>query len=83
MRAGLIGEEIRDSLAIMDGHLDIIHPAGQEVEFVMLQHYRERIRGLVGETELDERRIAQEAAIAADRSCIAENSAVGSPTANV
>ena len=37
-----------------------------------MDRYRERIRDLLAETEVDERRIAQEAALAADRSCIAE-----------
>ncbi len=68
----LIGEEIRDSLALIDGHMDLITQQARDVEDHLLQHYRERIRALVGETDLDERRIAQEAAIAADRSCIAE-----------
>lgn len=67
-----IEAEIKDSLGIMDGLLRTITLQAREVEEHLVQHYRERIRALIGEIEFDERRILQEAAMAADRSCIAE-----------
>jgi len=68
----LTGEEIRRSLDAVAEHLEQVEKQASEVEASLVQHYRDRIVALIGEGEIDERRIAQEAAIAADRSCIAE-----------
>lgn len=68
----LIAQEIGRCLDAIAGYLELIARQAREVEEGLLQHYRDRIRLLLGEIDVEERRIVQEAAIAADRSCIAE-----------
>jgi uncharacterized protein (TIGR00255 family) len=64
--------DIQRSLVNIAGLLDEVTAQAREVESGLLLRYRERITQLLADTEVDERRIAQEAAIAADRICIAE-----------
>ncbi len=68
----LTAVDIFRSLDLMVGLIDHVGNMARDVEENLLQRYRERIKNLMGETVLDERRLAQEAAIAADRSCISE-----------
>jgi uncharacterized protein (TIGR00255 family) len=70
---GMVTEvDIQRSLVNIAGLLDEVTAQAREVESGLLLRYRERITQLLADTEVDERRIAQEAAIAADRICIAE-----------
>lgn len=68
----LTAQDIRTALGQVSGHLERLKTQAREAEDSLLQRYRERIGLLLGEVEADERRIVQEAAIAADRSCISE-----------
>lgn len=68
----LIEVDIQQSLALVNEYLETVTAESRLVETALLDRYRERIALLLADSEIDERRIAQEAAIAADRSCIAE-----------
>lgn len=65
----------RDLLACLgrvDGHVRGLRARERECERDAARRYRQRIVRLLGSTPVDERRIAQEAAIAADKAAIAE-----------
>jgi len=70
------GRSIRaDLLACLrrvDGHVRALRSREKECERDAVRRYRQRIARLLGRTPVDERRIAQAAAIAADKSAIAE-----------
>jgi len=63
---------INESLQRVFGYLEAIEMAAEQVEAQVFATLQEKIRRYVKEYELDERRIAQEAALAAEKSCIRE-----------
>ncbi len=67
-----IRTNIRDSLTRIQGYLKEINAEAEKIENELFSTIRDKIRKFVKEYELDERRISQEAALAAEKSCIQE-----------
>jgi len=67
-----ISDDLLKSLNIIDEHLSEINPLQEEIEKKLFNKYKERIKNILSDAEIDERRLYQEAAIAADKACINE-----------
>jgi uncharacterized protein (TIGR00255 family) len=68
----LIGRDLQASLALIEGQVKIIAGREKESEKDAFRNYRKRIAKFVDGLHVDERRIAQEAAISAEKTSIAE-----------
>lgn len=70
------GESILKNLLIsnekIESNLDIIDGEVENLENEIYSNYKEKIKKLLNGIEIDEKRIVHEAAIAAEKSCIAE-----------
>lgn len=72
-REGLsIRRDLLASLALIDGHVRALRAREKECEREAVRRYRQRLARLLGDLPVDERRVAQEAVIAADKAAIAE-----------
>ncbi|HDP95710.1 MAG TPA: DUF1732 domain-containing protein [Candidatus Aminicenantes bacterium] len=67
-----IQASILDSLQRVRQYLEEIEAEADQAENLVFSNLQEKIRRFVKEYELDERRIAQEAALSAEKSCIRE-----------
>ena len=68
----LIGKDLLSSLALIDSQIKIIAGKEKDSEKDMYHNYRKRIAKFVSGLHIDEKRIAQEAAICAEKASIAE-----------
>ncbi|MCX6553723.1 MAG: DUF1732 domain-containing protein [Candidatus Aminicenantes bacterium] len=67
-----IGRDLMDSLAVIESHLRIIGAREKDFERDMFLDYKKKIARFVKGFQIDEKRIAQEAAISAEKGSIAE-----------
>ena len=67
-----IGKDLQTSLALIEKHVKTIAAKEKDFEKDMFQLYRKRIAKYVNGLMVDEKRIAQEAAISAEKTSIAE-----------
>jgi uncharacterized protein (TIGR00255 family) len=67
-----IGRDLLQSIALIESHIKIIGGKEKEFEKEMFRNYRKKIAKYVKGLNIDEKRIAQEAAICAEKSSIAE-----------
>jgi uncharacterized protein (TIGR00255 family) len=67
-----IGKDLLDSIALIENHIKIIGSKEKAFEKDMFQNYRNKIAKYVKGLHIDEKRIAQEAAISAEKTSIAE-----------
>lgn len=65
-------DDLLKSLDIIEEKLAIVKTEADKIESEIYENYREKIQRYLTDIEIDEKRIAQEAAIAAERSCISE-----------
>ncbi len=65
-------DDLLKSLDIIEEKLAIIKDETEKIESEIYDNYREKIQRYLNDIEIDEKRIAQEAAISAERSCISE-----------
>jgi uncharacterized protein (TIGR00255 family) len=70
--AGHLGEEMAARLAALSGLLDRIEALAERVRPAFAKRLETRLKEILGETPLDPTRVAQEAALAAERSDISE-----------
>jgi uncharacterized protein (TIGR00255 family) len=67
-----IGKDLLDSMALIENHIQIIASKEKDCEKDMFSNYRKKIAKYVKGLNIDEKRIAQEAAISAEKTSIAE-----------
>ncbi len=67
-----IQSDLLNSIDIIIININKIESIQDEIETNLFNKYKEKIKRFLSDTEIDERRITQEAAIATDRSCIKE-----------
>ncbi len=67
-----IQTDLLNSIDIIITNISIIESIQDEIEANFFNKYKEKIKRFLSDTEIDERRVTQEAAIAADRICIKE-----------
>ena len=67
-----IYNDILDSVEAIDANLIVLESQAQKLEKVIFKRYKERISRFVQGTEIEERRLLQEAAVAAEKACITE-----------
>jgi uncharacterized protein (TIGR00255 family) len=64
--------DLTNCVDIISGHIKDIRKEAAGVEKEQFAKYKQKIKKFLKEYEIDEKRIAQEAAIAAEKSCVAE-----------
>lgn len=64
--------DLSNSIDVIDENLSKISPLQKKIEEKIFNKYKERIKRFLSDSEIDERRLYQEAAIAADKACINE-----------
>jgi uncharacterized protein (TIGR00255 family) len=67
-----IGKDLLDSIALIENHIRIISGKEKDFEKDMFLNYKKKIAKYVKGLNIDEKRIAQEAAISAEKTSIAE-----------
>jgi uncharacterized protein (TIGR00255 family) len=67
-----IGRDLNDSIALIESHLRVVGAREKEFERDMFLTYKKKIARFVKGMPIDEKRIAQEAAISAEKGSIAE-----------
>jgi len=67
-----IGKDLLASIVLIENHIKIIGGKEKDVEKDMFRNYQKKIARYVKGLNIDERRIAQEAAISAEKASIAE-----------
>jgi uncharacterized protein (TIGR00255 family) len=67
-----IGKDLLDSIALIENHIRIISGKEKDFEKDMFLNYKKKISKYVKGLNIDEKRIAQEAAISAEKTSIAE-----------
>lgn len=67
-----ISRNIGDSLDSIDRNVKIVEKNAAAIESLNFNKYQEKMKKYLSETEIDEKRILQEAAILAERSCVTE-----------
>ncbi len=67
-----IQTDLLNSLDIIKKQIQLIESAQKDIEDNLFIKYKEKIKRFISDTEIDERRLIQEAAISADKSCIGE-----------
>ncbi len=67
-----VQKDLTRSLKKIDEALEHITESSVDLEKELFESYMEKMRKYLAETDVDERRIVQEAAIAAEKSCISE-----------
>jgi uncharacterized protein (TIGR00255 family) len=68
----LIGNVLHDSMDVIDQNLEKVAAMAQSVEGEIFKTYRDKIAKLLADSDIEDKRITQEAAIAAEKCCIAE-----------
>lgn len=67
-----IGKSIASSLDTLDDNIKIVQKRTADIEAELFSKYRDRMKKYLTEADLDEKRILQEAAILAEKSCVTE-----------
>jgi uncharacterized protein (TIGR00255 family) len=67
-----IGKDLLESIALIENHIKIIGAKEKNFEKDVFRNYRKKIAKYVNGLNIDEKRIAQEAAISAEKASIAE-----------
>jgi uncharacterized protein (TIGR00255 family) len=67
-----IQEDLLKSLDIIEEKLALVKDEADKIENEIYENFREKIQRFLKEIEVDEKRVAQEAALSAERSCITE-----------
>jgi len=65
-------DDLNEALKRIEGSLEKVEKEAQKVEKELYERFKEKISRFLNEMEIDERRIAQEAAIMAEKGCINE-----------
>ncbi len=67
-----IGRSIATSLDILDENIKVVQKKTADIEIELFSKYKERMKKYLNDVEIDDKRIAQEAAILAEKSCVTE-----------
>ncbi|MEN8221925.1 MAG: YicC/YloC family endoribonuclease [Acidobacteriota bacterium] len=67
-----IAGSIVSSLDVLDENVKIVQKKTADIEVELFSKYKERMKKYLSEIEIDEKRIVQEAAILAEKSCVTE-----------
>jgi len=67
-----IGKSIVTSLDNLDENIKVVQKRTTDIESELFSKYRERMKKYLNEVDLDEKRILQEAAMLAEKSCVTE-----------
>ena len=67
-----ISKSIVSSLEILDKNVAIVQKKTVDIESELFQKYREKIKKFLNDIDIDDKRVFQEAAILAEKSCVTE-----------
>ncbi len=67
-----IAKSIASSLDILEENIKIVQKKTAEIESELFSKYKERMKKYLNEIDIDDKRIMQEAAILAEKSCVTE-----------
>lgn len=65
-------DDLTASIEVIAEKLKILEAEAEQIESAIYESFKERIQRFISDFEIDEKRIAQEAAIAAEKNCIRE-----------
>ena len=69
---GEISKSIVSSLEILDKNVAIVQKKTADIESELFQKYRDKMKKFLNDIDIDDKRVLQEAAILAEKSCVTE-----------